>query len=209
MDLERVNSHINDLYNSSMQLTKETYAKKTNYVDFIPTIDTEVARFLTLIIELNDIRNILEIGTSIGYSTTIMGKAIKEKLGKVTTIEYDKKVAEKAKQNFIRENVDDVIDIVYGDARKILPTLSTGYDLIFQDAEKTIYPDIYEDCIRLLKKDGIFIIDDTLFDIIDLDEKWNYLKEPISRFNNILANDSRVKSTILPIGDGVSIAVKV
>lgn len=209
MNFERINSHINGLYDNTTQLTKETYASNTNYVDFIPTIDTEVARFISLIIELRDIRSILEIGTSIGYSTTIMAKAIKRKGGKVTTIEYDERVVGKAKQNFIRENVGDVIEIVHGDAKEILPTLSTQYDLIFQDADKMIYPDVYEDCIRLLKSDGVFIIDDTLFDIIDLDEKWNYLKEPINRFNNLLANDSRVKSTILPIGDGVSIAVKI
>jgi predicted O-methyltransferase YrrM len=209
MDLEHINAYINDFYANTAQLSKESYAKSTDYKDFIPTIDTEVARFISLIIELKDVKSILEIGTSIGYSTTTMAKAIKGKGGKVTTIEYDEKVGEKAKQNFIREGVSDVIEVINGDARRILPLLTTEYDLIFQDAEKTIYPEVYEDCIRLLKMNGLLIADDTLFDIIDLDEKWDHLKEPIRNFNKLLANDNRLRSTILPIGDGISIAVKI
>ena len=82
------------------------------------------------------------------------------------------------------------------------------YDLIFQDVDKKLYTQLYEDCIRILKTDGIFVAEDTLFPVIDLDEKWHYLIPSIEEFNRLVVNDPRVESTIIPIGDGVTVLIK-
>lgn len=208
MDIERVNQYINGLYATRTNLSKTKYSEATALKDFTPTIDTEVARFLKFIIHLTNARNILEIGTSIGYSTVSMAKEIINNNGKITTIEYDEVVAKQALSNFARENVDRAIELKIGDARKILPSLSGQYDVIFLDVDKRLYPALYEDCIRLLKPDGILIADDTLFPVVDLDEKWRYLIPYIKEFNDLVTHDDRVMSTILPIGDGVTIAIR-
>lgn len=208
MDIERINQYINDLYATKTNLNKTKYREDTELKDFIPTVDTEVARFLQLVIHLTGARNILEIGTSIGYSTTSMAKEIINNNGKITTIEYDEIVAKQALSNFKREHVDSVITLKNGDARKILPLLSESYDLIFQDVDKSLYPVLYEDCIRLLKPKGILVADDTLFPVVDLGERWKYLIPYIEQFNDLVVHDDRVSSTILPIGDGVTIAIK-
>lgn len=208
MNIEDVNDYINNLYSKTTELSKTAYKNKTALRDFTPTIDTEVARFLDLIIGVVKPEAILEIGTSIGYSTTTMAKAVKAWHGKITTIEYDRTVAKQAQENFKREMVDDVIELQEGDARIIVPTLEGPYDLIFQDADKNLYPELYEDCLQLLSKRGIFIADDTLFPIIDLGKEWKSLIPPIEKFNAMTIADQRVKSTILPIGDGVTVIVR-
>ncbi len=208
MDIENVNGYINNLYSKTTKLSKDAYKNETALKDFTPTIDTEVARFLELVIDLVKPKKILEIGTSIGYSTTTMAKAIKGWHGKITTIEYDQTVARQAKENFKRAMVDDVIELREGDARTILPSLEGHYDLIFQDVDKNLYPELYEDCLRLLNARGVFIVDDTLFPIIDLGVKWKSLVPPIEKFNDMTIADQRVKSTILPIGDGVTVIIK-
>jgi len=208
MDIETVNRYINDLYIKTTVLSKDKYRNETMLKEFVPTIDTEVARFLELIIKIIKPKSILEIGTSIGYSTTSMAKAVKDWNGKITTIEYDERVAEQAKENFKRENVDDIIELKQGDARTILPLLDSKYDLIFQDVDKKLYPELYEDCVRLLKPKGTLIVDDTLFPVVDLGEEWKYLIPHIEKFNAMVIQDKRVRSTILPIGDGVTIVVR-
>lgn len=71
--------------------------------------------------------------------------------------------------NFIKSGVADIIDIKFGDAKKIIPSLNKEYDLIFQDVDKRLYPVLFDNCIKLLKPGGILVAEDTLFPVIDLD----------------------------------------
>ncbi|MCQ1530212.1 O-methyltransferase [Lutispora saccharofermentans] len=208
MDFLKVNNYIEELYSSTNKINRKTYQDMTELKDFIPVVDDDVARYLKILIMIKRPKRILEIGTSIGYSTTSMATAVKSFGGKITTVEYDEKVAKQAKDNFERAGISDYIEILIGDAKEIVPELEGGYDLIFQDADKRLYPELYKECIRLLNPDGIFIAEDTLFPVIDLDEKWHYLIPSIEEFNKLVVNDSRVDSTIIPIGDGVTVIIK-
>lgn len=208
MDFDKINEYINGLYGKKETLNRHEFIKRTKLKDFIPVVDDDVARFLKLMIKLTKPMKILEIGTSIGYSTTSMASILKEYGGKITTIEFDEKVARQAKQNFINAGVDDCIEIKMGDAKKIVPGLSEKYDLIFQDVDKHLYPVLFNDCLRLLKKGGMLIAEDTLFPVLDLDEKWHDLIEPIREFNDLVINCPELDSTLLPIGDGVIAAIK-
>ena len=205
MNYEAIMGYIEDLY-KKQALNKKQYQQETELKDFIPVVDDDVARMLKLIIRLTKAQRILEIGTSIGYSTTSMAKEIGK--GRITTIEFDEVVAEQARANFVREGVDKVIEIIVGDAREALPKLTDKYDLIFQDVDKSLYPDLFEDCVRLLKPNGVLVAEDTLFPVIDLDKKWHYLIPYIEKFNQLVVKDERLESTILPIGDGFTIAIK-
>ena len=150
----------------------------------------------------------MEIGTSIGYSTTSMAQIVKEYGGKITTIEYDEKVAAQAKLNFISAGVEDFIELKIGNAEKIIPDMEEKFDLIFQDVDKRLYPLLFDDCLRILKTGGLLIAEDTLFPVLDLDERWHCLIEPIEQFNELVVNCLKLDSTFLPIGDGLIVAVK-
>lgn len=208
MDFDKINLYINHLYDQNAELTKQEFINKTQLKDFIPVVDDDVTRFLKLIIKITKPKRILEIGTSIGYSTTSMAQIVKEYGGQITTVEYDETVALQAKQNFINANVEEYIDLKLGNAKEILPSLQEKYDLIFQDADKKLYPLLFNDCLRLLKAGGLLIAEDTLFPVINLEMKWHDLVEPIRQFNELVVTCPELDSTLLPIGDGVIIAVK-
>ena len=153
--------------------------------------------------------NILEIGTSIGFSATSMALTAREYGGKITTIEFDRVAAEQAKHNFVRSGVDNIVQIKLGDARQIVPDFpESSFDLIFQDVGKKLYPVLLKDCIRILKTGGIFMADDALFPAMELDPRWNDQVESMRKFSHLIADAPDLESTLLPIGDRMVIAVK-
>lgn len=207
--LEKYWAYIEDLYSVKGSLRKKEFVNKTGWKDFVPVVDDDAARFLQLILQMKNPKNILEIGTSIGFSTTSMALTARQYGGKITTIEFDNTVAEQARRNFEHSGVDDTVQIKLGDARQIVPGFPNGsFDLIFQDADKRLYPVLLKDCIRILKVGGILIADDALFPAMELDPKWNDQVEPISEFNRLVAAAADLESTLLPIGDGMIVAIK-
>ncbi|MFX1597003.1 MAG: O-methyltransferase [Promethearchaeota archaeon] len=208
MNIEKLNAYINKLYKDKDFLSKELYIEKTELKDFIPVIDDDVARFINVIINSFRPKRILEIGTSIGYSTTSMALNVRKYGGKIITIEYDEKVARQAKKNFKQANLLDIIQLIIDDALKVIPNLKEEFDLIFLDVDKQLYPKLFDDCVKILKKGGILIAEDTLFPVIDLNPKWHYLIPSIEEFNELVSSCSKLSSTILPIGDGITFAVK-
>ncbi|NNJ29310.1 O-methyltransferase [Lacrimispora defluvii] len=207
--LERYQTYIEDLYSETASLQKKEFVSKTGWKDFVPVVDDDTTRFLQLILQMKQPQNILEIGTSIGFSTTSMALTAREYGGTITTIEFDPIAAAQAKINFIRSGVDSTIKILEGDACQIVPGFSdASFDFIFQDVDKQLYPSLLKDCIRILKPGGVFAADDALFPVMDLDSKWDDQVEPVGEFNHIVANSKELRSTLLPIGDGMIVAVK-
>ena len=207
--LEKYRAYIEDLYDVKGSMKRKEFVNKTGWKDFVPVVDDDAARFLQLILQMKKPKHILEIGTSIGFSTTSMALTAREYGGTITTIEFDNTAAEQAKRNFARSGVDDIIQIKFGDARQIVPSfLDNSFDFIFQDVDKRLYPVLLQDCIRILNSGGVFIADDALFPIMELDERWNDQVEPMREFNRLVAASPDLESTLLPIGDGMIVAVK-
>jgi len=207
--LERYQTYIENLYNVTASLQRKDFVNKTGWKDFVPVVDDDAARFLQLTLQMKKPKNILEIGTSIGFSATCMALTVREYSGTITTIEFDPTAAEQAKINFVRSGVDKIIQILVGDACQIVPSFSDdSFDLIFQDVDKRLYPCLLKDCIRILKPGGIFVADDALFPVMNLDAKWNDQVEPMRRFNRLVVDSPELNSTLLPIGDGMIVAVK-
>ena len=203
MNWKKVNAYIESLY-ANNKLTQKQYTGATKLKDFAPVVDDDVARMLQVLITSVKPQKILEIGTSVGFSTVSMAKAIKAD-GKITTIEFDAKVAEQAVKNFEREKVADRIEVRIGDACEIIPMLTEGYDFIFQDVgDKELYAALFDDCVRLLKPGGLLVAEDTLFPVF----KWNKMRETLAVFNKKVADCPLLESTLLPIGDGFTVAVK-
>ncbi|MBN1931933.1 MAG: class I SAM-dependent methyltransferase [Desulfobacterales bacterium] len=152
---------------------------------------------------------ILEIGTGIGYFTTSMARVIREYGAKIVTIEFDPIVAEQARKNFERADFSAMIEIVVGDVQEVVPQLKREIDFIFLDVDKRLYPKLLPQCVLLLRRGGVLAAEDSLFPVIDLDRKWHHLIPPIDEFNRCVCASPELRSTILPIGDGVTIAVKI
>ncbi|MFD1177320.1 O-methyltransferase [Paenibacillus puldeungensis] len=208
-DLSDINTYINQLYEQETRLTKEKFTHTTQLEDFSPVVDDDVARYLKLLIRMIRPGKILEVGTCIGYSTTSMAQVVKEYGGRITTIEYDDKIAKQAALNFDYAGVSDAIELKIGDAMQILPSLNDKeFDFIFLDVDKRLYPVLFNDCLRILKSGGLLVAEDTLFPVLELDAKWHDLIEPIEQFNQQVIHCPELESTLLPIGDGVIVARK-
>ncbi|GBG56574.1 O-methyltransferase [Sporomusaceae bacterium FL31] len=211
MEFEKVSAYIESLY-QKRKLTQKQYTEDTELKDFGPVVDDDVARMLQVLITMAKPRRILEIGTSIGFSTVSMANVIRPYGGTIVTIEMDAEVAKQAAKNFEREGVKEQIELKIGEARAIISGMSEKFDLIFQDVgDKKLYGEMIADYIRLLKPGGLLVAEDTLFPVFDFGSEYGDLTqmcESLDTFNKKIADCPQFESTLLPIGDGLTVAVK-
>lgn len=206
-DVDEALKYSTELYKKRDKPTVEEYAEATGLEDFEPVIEDEIARMFRVLLRLKKPKHILEIGMSIGFSTTTLAKVAKEYGGNVFSIEVNEEIIPVAEEAFRREGVADVIKVIHGDAREILTRMrDDSYDIVFQDSSKQLYPVMLDDMIRVLKRGGLLLVDDTLFPVIH-DGEWSESDEAIDRFNEAVA-DGELESTILPIGEGLTVGVK-
>ena len=160
MNFKEINAYISSLYEKS-QSEKKNFLSETGLKEFGTVIDEHVARMLQILIRLTKARTILEIGTSIGYSTISMAQVIREYGGKITTIELDDRTANQAIQNFERVGVTPYIEVKIGDASSLITGIQEKFDLIFQDVgDKRLYPGLFKQCVQLLKPGGSLSAED-------------------------------------------------
>ncbi|TET08659.1 MAG: O-methyltransferase [Candidatus Thorarchaeota archaeon] len=207
-DCQKAWDYIDEIYKDTDSPRLKDYIEATGLESFGPPIEDEMSRLFKLLLNLVRPKRILEIGMSIGFSTTTLALAAKRFDGIVTTVEIDESMVEVARKAFEREGVSDNIEIIVGDAIEVLAEMkSKTFDVVFQDSTKRGYPVMLEDCIRVLKKGGLFLVDDTLWPPIKPPDEWNDSYKAIDKFNRELLKFN-VESTILPIGEGCTIAVK-
>lgn len=202
---EYVSSFINFLSEDMDYLELREYAEANN----VPIMKTETKEFLKTLVSISKPKSILEIGTAIGYSSLVFSKYSD---ADITTIELSSEMANIAKDNFKR--YDKNINLINDDAEKALTTLNQGFDFIFIDANKSNYK-FYFDYVDkyLLNKGGIIVADNILFrgEVCndDLIEKRKITI--VKRLRNFLAYITKredYKTSIVPIGDGLSISYK-
>lgn len=194
--------------NKGLLLELESYAKENH----VPIIQPEVAKLINVLGTLKKPKNILEIGTAIGYSAILMSGFL-QKGGTITTIERYSKMVEIASENIERTGLTKTIKIIEGEAEEILPTLKDQYDLIFIDAAKGQYLEFFNHCVKLLKPDGLLISDNILYKgMIATNELVIRRKKTIvKRMRDYLKYICGLKdfeTSIIPIGDGVAVSVK-
>ena len=112
--------------------------EKMRRSQFLPIIGPKKGKVLVDVIREIKPKRILEVGTLIGYSAVLMGKEL-ESDAHLTTIEIHADEAQLARENIKKAQIPPKVDVIVGDAKKILPTLSGTFDMIFIDAEKTEY----------------------------------------------------------------------
>lgn len=176
-------------------------------------IAPEQGQFMQLLVQLMQARSIIELGTFTGYSTLWMALALPAR-GRLITCDTSKEYTDVARRYWREAGVEDRIDLRIAPAINTLDALidaaySGRFDLAFIDADKVEYPDYYERVLRLLRSGGLAIIDNTLWEgqpadpsIMDKDTR------AIRAFNEFLLRDARVTLSMLPVADGITLAMK-
>jgi predicted O-methyltransferase YrrM len=173
--------------------------------DVRPSIGPEVGQLLGLLVRLIQAKRVLEFGTSLGYSAIWLGEALRHTGGRLISVECEEEFYLQAQKNLAAAGLSDVVDLVLGDAQAVVETLEGPFDLIFQDSDKRLYPVLLEKCIELTRDHGLIVADDALFEPLGRPDP---VSAPIHSYNQRAFSDERLCSTILPVGDGLTISVK-
>lgn len=182
----------------------EAYANELG----IPIVPHETAKFLDFFTATMQPSQILEIGTAIGFSASLMAQHLQAD-GHLTTIDRYEKMYERAKENFKKMGLEDRITLIEGDAADVLPTLEGSYDLIFMDSAKAKYIEFYPECMRLLRQGGVLIIDDVfqggtvLDDEAEIPKRVRKIHRKLNELFDTVLNDKTNRSTLVPLGDGL------
>ena len=187
----------------------ETYALETE----VPIIRKEMQSFLKTLITMNKPRQILEVGTAIGFSALLMSEYM-PKDGHITTIEKYEKRIPLARANFEKNGKADKITLIEGDATEVLASLEGEFDLIFMDAAKGQYIHFLPDILRLLKKGGVLLSDNVLQDGDVIESRYAVTRRNRTIHGRMrdylyeLKNHEMLQTSILPVGDGITLSVK-
>lgn len=189
-------------------LEMEKYAKENE----VPISQPESIRMIEVLLKLMNAKKILEIGSAIGYSAIRMSRAAD---AEVVTVELSDEMADIAESNFKKAGLDKKIRLIRGDGKKVLSEMEGEgeFDVIFVDAAKGQYMDIFPDCERLLKIGGLLISDNILYKgMTATDELVVRRKITIVRrlraYLDMLKNNKAFSTAIVPIGDGVALSFK-
>ena len=154
---------------------------------------------------------ILEIGTAVGYSAICFSKYLKEN-GRIDTIEREEDRVIQANENIKRAEVEEKINILFGDAVEILPTLNDKYDVIFIDAAKGKYPFFLKEALRMLADNGIILADNVLYKGYVMSDynkhKQRTAVRNLREFLKELDDNEELEVEVLEVGDGLAIARK-
>ncbi|MGN0400485.1 MAG: O-methyltransferase [Blautia sp.] len=179
----------------------------------VPIIRHEMQSFLKVLLRMSSPRLILEVGTAVGFSTLLMSEYAPEDC-RITTIENYEKRIPIARENFRKAGREDRITLLEGDAAQVLKTLEGPYDFIFMDAAKGQYIHFLPDILRLLPKGGILVSDNVLQDgdLIEshfaVERRNRTIYKRMREYLYVLKNHEQLETSILPLGDGVTLSVK-
>ena len=208
---ERMVAYINslDVGNSALvnQIEEEAIAT------YVPIIRKEMQTFLKWLLAVKRPSRILEVGTAVGFSAILMAEYNPTECT-ITTIEnYDKRIPI-AKNNFCRAGKDKQITLIEGDATDVLKEMEEPFDFIFMDAAKGQYINFMPDIMRLLKKDGILVSDNVLQDGDIIESRFvvtrrnRTIHKRMRDYLYELTHHEELVTTVLPVGDGITVSVK-
>ncbi|MFA0816517.1 MAG: O-methyltransferase [Anaerofustis sp.] len=179
----------------------------------IPVVTDEVLRLIEVFIHASSVRSILEIGTAVGVSSMFFASFMGQD-GRITSIERDDHCYMQALKNIEDMGFSEQISVLHADATDILKRMDDSYDMIFLDGAKAHYIHMLDDCVRLLRPGGILVADNVLFrgmvsGEIPLRRRKITIVKRMRLFLEAISTRSDLKTDILPIGDGVSISVRI
>jgi len=178
----------------------------------VPIIHKEVQKHIEMLIHANKIQSVLEVGTAVGYSSSIFALAMGPH-GHVDTIERSLKMIVQADENISALGLKKQINILIGDAQEKVEELTKTYDMIFLDGAKGHYIHLLDHCLRCLKPGGMLVSDNVLFkgmiasDDLVVRRKITIVKR-MRKYLEVISNHPQLITSVLPLGDGLAVSWK-
>jgi len=202
---------IESISNILEKLEEQSTLEKLRKVDIAPedrmlAITKETGELLNMILRLKNAKNMLEIGTSTGYSTIWCAEAIYKQSGKIITIEQNPNKIKRAKENFQKAGIADTITIKKGLAMQILRELNLQkeykdfFDFVLIDADKENVIEYFDLILPMVSAGGVIITDNMLYP-----EKY---KQDMKKFSDYLKKNPKLRTITTPIGNGEEITIK-
>jgi len=179
----------------------------------LPLVDGEVGALLRVLATAVQATRILEIGTAIGYSGIWLAGALQAG-GMLLSMEYEEDRAREARGHFARAGLSDRVNVIVGDAQRMIAKVTGPFDLIFQDGDKRQYAPMLDRLVDLLRPGGVLVTDNVLWSgevVPGFASKAQH--EPaetraIIEYNERLSRHPALLTSIVPLRDGVAISVK-
>ena len=208
---ERLVTYIDSLDSGNTEIL-DTIEKEA-LDSYVPIIRKSMQSFLKLLLTMQKPKRILEVGTAVGLSAILMAEYNPIQCEIVTIENYDKRIPI-ARENFKRAGKEHQITLLEGDATEVLKTLEEPFDMIFMDAAKGEYINFFGAVMRLLKKDGVLVSDNVLQDgdIIEshfvVTRRNRTIHKRMREYLYELTHRDDLVTSVMPIGDGITVSVK-
>lgn len=207
---ERYTTYLNSLY-PELDEGLDNIRREAR-ANFVPIIRDETINLLTTLIRMNQPKRILEVGAAVGFSACLMASVARD--ANIVTIENYEPRIPIANNNIKNMGFENRITLIEGDATEVLPTLNGPFDFVFMDAAKGQYINFWPEIKRLTKDGGIIVTDNVLQDGDIIESRYAITRRNRTIHKRMrdylyeLTHDKGYTTTILPLGDGVSISVK-
>lgn len=209
---ERMVTFINSLETENSELLEAI--EKEALDTYVPIIRKEMQSFLKVLLAIQKPMRILEVGTAVGFSALLMSEYAPAGC-EITTIEKYEKRLPIAWENFKRAGREEQITLIPGDALEVMKGLEGPYDFIFMDAAKGQYIAYLPEVLRLLADDGVLVSDNVLQDGDIMESRYaverrnRTIHSRMREYLYELKHNSKILTSILPLGDGVALSTKV
>ena len=174
-----------------------------------PSLDAPVVGLIEVLVHALRPARILEVGTCLGRTALILGRAAASYGGRVVTVEVDTRLAELARANMAAAQLGDTVEVICTDAPQWIGEASGTFGLILQDADKKLYEPMLAPLMALLEPGGLLLSDDVLFPLMELPESARHWKAAMGSYNQALRDHPALRTTWLPVGCGLALSVKV
>lgn len=207
---DRIVTYMHSLEKSNGELCDEM--EKYAHENFVPIIRKEMESFLRVMVEIKKPKRILEVGTAIGYSAIMMASVMPDDCT-ITTIENYEKRIPIARANIEKAGMNDKIRLIEGDAMEVIPGLEEKFDFVFMDAAKGQYINFLPLVMEKLQPEAVMISDNVLQegDIIEsrfgIERRNRTIHSRMREYLYQLKNMEEFHTTIVPIGDGITVSV--
>jgi caffeoyl-CoA O-methyltransferase len=207
---EQLAAYIADRVPAPSPLERELIAETGQLEMGQMQISPEQAAFLRFLVTVSGAKQILEIGSFTGYSALAMASALPAD-GALIALDRSEEWTAIARRHWEQAGLTDRIDLRIGDAAESLGAMSEEptFDLVFLDADKTGYPEYLELVVPRMNPGGVLVADNTLRRgrVADSEDTSESI-EAVRRFNDLITADDRLEAQLLPLFDGLTVAVK-
>ena len=179
------------------------YGKEQNF----PIIGPLCGQFLRQMALATNAKNIFEMGSGFGYSAAWFSIGLQNG-GKIISTDGDPKNKKRALAYFQRLGIEDKVEFHVGKAQDILLQFAGPFDIIFNDVDKEQYPETLDIAIPKLRKGGLFITDNALWDGKVIKDGGDIYTVGVKEFNKLSFGRKDITTMIVPLRDGLSVSVK-